>query len=97
VSRYSFSAEVWVHQGGAWHFVALPELVSDDIEAQFGDSAAGFGSIKVEVTIGTSTWRTSVFPDSKRETYVLPLKAPVRKKEGLAEGSLADITLRVVV
>jgi hypothetical protein len=39
VSRYQFSAEVFLHQGGSWHFLALPELVSDDIEAAFGDVA----------------------------------------------------------
>lgn len=98
MSRFTFEAEVWLHEGdkAAWHFLSLPELVSDEIEAEHGDAAAGFGSIRVEVTIGSSTWRTSVFPDSKRQTYVLPVKAAVRKAEGLAEGTTADVELRVL-
>ena len=97
MSRYSFEGEVFLHPGGSWRFLALPELVADEIEAEFGASAAGFGSIRVEVTIGATTWRTSLFPDSKRATYVLPLKAPVRRAEGLADGSTADVTLRVLL
>lgn len=48
VTKFSFAAEVWEHQGsGAWHFVSLPESIADDIEEWFGHRAAGFGSLKV--------------------------------------------------
>ena len=57
---------------------------------------AGFGSLRVEVTIGSTTWRTSVFPDTKRGTYLLPVKKQVRTAEGLAGGSVCSIELRVV-
>ena len=95
--RYTFDAVVWEHSGaGAWHFVDLPEDDADDIEEFFGATAAGFGSIRVEVTIGSSTWQTSIFPDSKRKTYVLPVKKPVRRAEGLVDGSVATVELRVL-
>jgi hypothetical protein len=95
---YRFDAEVWEHDGpGAWHFLSLPEPEADAIEAEFGHRAGGFGSVKVEVTIGATTWSTSLFPDGKRGTYVLPVKKPVRLAEDLAAGSVADVTLRVVV
>jgi hypothetical protein len=94
---YRFDAEIWV-QGttGTWHFLSVPEDDADDIDERFGHQAAGFGSIKVEATIGASTWRTSIFPDTKRATYVLPVKAPVRKAEGLSLGSTAGVELRIV-
>ena len=96
-ATYSFTAELWETEGtGTWHFVSLPDDEADDIEERFGHSAAGFGSIRVEVTIGSTTWRTSVFPDSRRKTYVLPVKKQVRVAEGLRVGSPADITLVVV-
>lgn len=91
----TFSAEVWEHTSGGWHFLDLPEGIADDIEAQFGERAGGFGSVRVEVTVGASRWRTSLFPDTKRATYVLPLKKPVRVAEGIAAGD--TITLRLVV
>lgn len=79
-----------------WFFVSLPESVADDIEAEFGHRAAGFGSLRVDVTVGSSRWQTSIFPDSKRATDVLPLKKAVRTKEGLGPGSTASVALTVI-
>jgi hypothetical protein len=96
--RYRFEAEVWEHDGPAsWHFVSLPDEVADDIEERHGAAAAGFGSIRVEVAVGSSTWRTSLFPDRKRQTYLLPVKAAVRKAEGLHDGSRAAFAITVLV
>jgi hypothetical protein len=98
--RHVFDAEVWIWDAsgdGSWHFVSLPEELSDDLREQFGHRAAGFGSLKVEVTIGSSRWRTSVFPDKKRATYVLPVKKTVRAAEGLDAGSTASVELEVLV
>jgi hypothetical protein len=97
-STFAFTAEVWEHDGdAAWHFVSLPPDVADDIEAAFGHRAAGFGSIRVEVTIGATTWQTSLFPDNKRATYLLQVKKPVRAAEGLVAGSQPKVSIRVLV
>jgi hypothetical protein len=96
-SVFRFRAELWEHEGpAAWYFISLPDEIADDIEEQFGHAAGGFGSIRVQVTIGATTWHTSLFPDSKRATYVLPVKKPVRTAERLSAGSLADVRLAVV-
>lgn len=95
--RFSFTGEVWEHEGpAAWHFVSLPEAIADEIEATYGHRAAGFGSLRVEVTIGKTRWSTSVFPDRKRGTYVLPLKKEVRAAEHLVAGAPAKVSLAVV-
>jgi len=52
--------------------------------------------VRVEVTIGATTWRTSLFPDSKRQTYVLPVKKDVRRREGLVAGAAAGVDLEVI-
>lgn len=94
---YRFDAELWEHQGTtAWFFVSLPEELADDIDERYGHLEAGFGSLRVEVTIGSTTWRTSVFPDTKRGTYLLPVKKQVRTAEGLADGSVCPVELMVV-
>jgi hypothetical protein len=95
---YTSRAELWEWHGQAsWHFVSLPEEVTDDIDDRFGHLAAGFGSIRVEVRVGSSTWRTSVFPDTKRGTLILPMKKEVRRKQHLEAGAMAEVELRVVV
>ena len=95
---YDFTAELWRHEGEtAWYFVTLPHDVADDIEARQADGPRrGFGSVRVEVTLGRSTWRTSVFPDTKRQSYLLPVKAVVRRAEALDDGDRVAVRLRVV-
>ncbi len=96
-TRFTFTAEVWLHDGpGGWHFVSVPEAVADEIDESFGHAAKGFGSQKVDVLIGQTRWSTSVFPDRKRGTYVLPVKKSVRDAEHLAAGSRARIQIVVV-
>ncbi|QLY29288.1 DUF1905 domain-containing protein [Nocardia huaxiensis] len=93
---YSFTARLWEWEGqAAWHFVSLPEDLADDIEELHGRHAAGFGSVRVRVTLGESRWSTSLFPDRKRATYILPIKKQVRTAEGLTAGDSAQITLTI--
>jgi len=95
-AEFDFDSELWEWQGkAAWHFLSVPEDVTDDVDAEFGARAAGFGSIKVEVTIGATTWQTSMFPDTERGCFILPVKAAVRRAEDLVDGSPARVHLRV--
>lgn len=94
----AFTAELWIwdaRKSDSWTFVTVPTESSDDLRATSGPPN-GFGSIRVEVRIGSSTWRTSVFPDRESGCYVLPVKAAVRRAEGLAAGDSAQVTLRTV-
>lgn len=94
---YRFEAALWRHQGeAAWHFVTLPDGVSDDIEERTADQRRGFGSVRVRVTVGGIRWATSVFPDSKRQAYVLPVKADVRRRAGIGDGDVVHVDLEVV-
>jgi hypothetical protein len=78
----------------AWHFVSVPKEEAEQIRAlQQGKKRKGFGSVPVKVSIGTSTWKTSIFPDKKSGTYLLPLKASVRKKEGIFSGDPVALTI----
>jgi len=95
-SEYIFTAELWIwdaRESDSWTFVSLPPDESDELRAR-AVPGRGFGSIPVEVTIGSTTWRTSVFPDKKSGVFVLPIKAAVRKSESIEAGELATITLR---
>jgi hypothetical protein len=95
VAEHAFDAEVWEHspdEPGSWHFLTVPGDVSDDIGLEAGPPA-GFGSVRVLVTIGASTWRTSLFPDARLGCYVLPLKKAVRRAEGLHAGDTCHVVL----
>jgi hypothetical protein len=90
---FTFEAPLWRWQGdAAWHFLSLPEEIADEIEDSPVDRR-GFGSVRVEVHVGTSTWRTSVFPDKARGTFLLPIRKQVRDRERLAEGDVVSVRL----
>ncbi len=94
---FEFDAVLWKWDArDAWYFVTVPDDVSAIIEAQTAGPKRGFGSVRVKVTVGGSTWATSVFPDSKSQCYVLPVKKAVRVAEALEEDGPVSVTLLVV-
>lgn len=94
---YTFKEKIWLYPGmqGAWHFISVPKKASTMIKERQGKNRRGFGAIAVSVTIERTTWTTSIFPESRSGLYILPLKASVRKAEGLMNGESAKVTLTI--
>jgi len=91
------TAPLWVWNGekGSWHFLSVPADQGVEIRVQALGPRTGFGSVKVEATIGDVRWRTSIFPQ-KSGGYVLPVKAEVRRRAGIAAGEDVTFTLELV-
>ncbi len=94
IVEFTASVFTWEARSEAWYFVALPPEISADIR-EIPRIPRGFGAVKVVVRIGGSTWSTSIFPDSSRGVYVLPLKRAMREREGITEGADIAVTLEV--
>lgn len=93
-----FEAELWIwdaRRADTWTFVSLPAEESDEIRDLAGGLRRGFGSLRVRVSVGGSTWKTSIFPDSARG-YVLPIKRAVRNAEALDVGDVATVTVELI-
>ena len=89
---------LWIWKGeaaGRWYFITVPEEQSDEIKAHAFGTPRGFGSVRVEATIGDVTWRTSVFPLNSGG-YLLPVKAEVRRKADLAAGDEVTVRLELI-
>lgn len=96
--KYAFQSNIVLWEGAeaAWHFAPVDPDVSATIKkSQEGKPRIGWGSIPVTATIGTTSWKTSIFPDKKSGCYLLPVKAEVRKKEGIAAGDTVSLTVRL--
>ena len=95
---FTFTSELWLYPGeAAWYFLSVPPDMTDEIRAIFGSAARGWGSLPVEVTIGSSSWRTSIFPDTKSGTYLLPVKAQIRKAQKLEAGDMVSVQIEIRV
>jgi hypothetical protein len=93
---YKVEVSVWVYPGKAgWHFVNIPKETSENIDFYFHHAKRGWGSLPVEVTVGNANWKTSIFPEKKSGTYLLPLKSEIRKNEEIKEGDKISIRLEI--
>ena len=93
---------LWSEGKGSWHFLTIPADQADEIRAHVFGNRRGFGSARVEATINPSTgsgqavsWRTSVFPQ-KSGGYILPIKADVRRRAGIAAGDEVTCSLELI-
>jgi hypothetical protein len=99
---FSFVGKCWLWHGGkvAWHFISLPQDKSEEIkffDENMHEKRRGWGAVRVQVTIGKTTWETSIFPSSQLDAYILPLKADVRKKEKIAVDDEVKVSLKINV
>ena len=78
----------------AWFFITVDGAVADAIRAASPGRTAAWGSVYVSVTIGATSWRTSLFPSKDVGGYLLPVKAAVRKAERLTEGHMVALFLQ---
>ena len=91
-----FSGEIWFWKGPApWYFITVPGELCGDLVAASAAVSYGWGMIPVTVEIGQSKWATALFPKDGR--YLVPVKAGIRKAEGLAEGETVSLRLAVDV
>ena len=86
---------LWPGAGATWHFISVPEELSDEIRAHAALALRGFGSVKVEAAIDDVTWRTSVFP-MKSGGYILPVKKEVRCKTGIAADDEVTVEIELL-
>jgi hypothetical protein len=92
--KYEFTTKIWQHEGvGGWHFVSLPQHLAKEIRENLKSEEQGWGRLKATARVGNSQWETALWFDTKHQTYLLPLKAEIRKKEKLEKGN--DISISV--
>ena len=89
-----FEGEIWFWKGPApWYFVTVPEELCLDLKEISREVTYGWGMIPVQVRIGKSAWKTSLWPKDGR--YIVPIRTDVRKAESLDEGQTISVRLDV--
>ncbi|WP_299626650.1 DUF1905 domain-containing protein [uncultured Tenacibaculum sp.] len=94
--EYQFSGKVWRDSpNGGWYFVSLPKMMSKEIRNSLQWQEEGWGRMKAIAKINEVEWNTSIWFDKKNETYLLPLKADIRKKAQLTLDLKIDVSIKV--
>ena len=90
-----FSGEVIKWRGPApFLFVSVPTDLSAEIKTISSMVTYGWGVIPAIVTIGTTEYKTSLFP--RGENYLVPVKIAVQRAEGVQLGDLVAVRMEVV-
>jgi len=87
---------LWSGDKASWHFLTVPDAQAAEIRLQSLGLRNGFGSVKVQAAIGEVRWRTSVFPVGKTGEYILPVKADIRRRAGIAAGDDVTVSLELI-
>jgi hypothetical protein len=89
-----FSGEIISWRGPSpFHFVEAPEEPSAAIEAVSDIVSYGWGAIPVRARVGSTEFRTSLFPRDER--YLVPIKDAVRRAEGVGLGDVITVELHL--
>lgn len=85
--EFAFTATAWKYPAAAgWHFVTVPVAIGAEIRENSQWQEEGWGRLKAVAQIGNTKWETAIWFDTKHGTYLLPLKAEIRKKEKILVG-----------
>ena len=94
--KYTFSGKLWRYAGQAgWYFISLPNEISKEIRENLKWQEEGWGRMKATVTIEKEEWRTAIWFDKKLNTYLLPIKADIRKKLKLETGQMLVVNISI--
>lgn len=88
--QYIFSAMIRYSE---WYFVSMPKDMSEEIRTNFKDLEEGWGRLKATAKIGNSEWKTAIWFDTKQQTYLLPIKALIRKNEKIGADSQVKVSV----
>ena len=92
--KYNFSEKVWKYSSlGGWYFISLPENISKEIRENLKSEEEGWGRLNALAEIGKTQWKTAIWFDTKRNTYLLPLKSDIRKKENIEVGKVIVVSV----
>ncbi|MDQ5952836.1 MAG: hypothetical protein QG551_64 [Patescibacteria group bacterium] len=92
---FLIQGKVWRWPGvGGWHFVYVDGTIKEKIKKVAKPYGSGF--VKIEASLGKTSWQTALFPHTKENSYLISIKQNVRKKEDVFEGDEVKIKIKLI-
>ena len=102
---HTVTAKLWIWSSdkapASWHFLTIEGEAAEAIHVLAlmrrleSGRRRGWGAMKVGATIGDTQWETSIFPEKGSGGWLLPVKAAVRKAEGLVAGDSVEVSVKL--
>ena len=90
--QFIIKTKIWRWPGdNGWFFVTLDKKLWSKIRLYYPK-----GMVKIEARLGKSTWKTSLLPHTKSESYLISIKSQIRKKEGILEGDNIKLQFTII-
>ncbi|XLS29621.1 DUF1905 domain-containing protein [Flavobacteriaceae bacterium M23B6Z8] len=94
--KYDFSGKIWKHNAnGGWFFVSLPKDISKEIREHLKWQEEGWGRMKASAHLDGIQWETAIWFDKRLDTYLLPIKADIRKKAVLNLDDKVSVSISI--
>ncbi|WP_298417364.1 DUF1905 domain-containing protein [uncultured Kordia sp.] len=94
--KYEFSSKLWKDSSsGGWVFITLPKNMSKEIRENLQWQEEGWGRMKASAIIKEVQWDTAIWFDTKTNTYLLPVKAEIRKKAKLKLDDVIAVSILI--
>ena len=74
-------------------FVPAPPEIASQIKEMAAQLTYGWGCIPVRARIGSTEFKTSLFP--RNGTYMVPVKVIVQRAESVGEGDQVEVSIRL--
>ncbi len=96
--RFNLKSQVWLYPGlSGWHFISIPTQQGAKIREKYRHLHKGWSSLPVEISLGKTRWKTSMFWSKDAQSYILPLKAEIRRKEEIMVNDEVKYTITLCV
>ncbi len=93
LKKFTIHARLWRWPGDMpWHFINIDKEAS----AHLRDAFPKASMIKVTASIDNTSWRTSLFRNNRDNSYLLPIKKDIRRKEGLQDGDEIKVDILIL-
>ena len=93
---FAFTVIPWQHTGSSgWVLVNVPHKMSNEIRKHFKREEQGWGRLSIIAQIKNTSWPTAIWYDTQHQTYLLPIKSEVRKKENINVGQSIEVNIYI--